>query len=274
MKIKIFTVLAMLIVFSSAFSQSNLNEYKYIIVPNKFDFLREENQYRLNDLTKFLFEKYGFLTLTEGGNYPDDLFNNRCLALKSNVLKESGLFKTKLKVELKNCNDHTVFTSQLGETREKDYGKAYNIALRNAFKSFETIAYKHEPKVDGGAVKEKPVVKVQAPKEEVKELKKIDLVESIPVEAEKLEVPVKKEVIKTEPVVSSASITLYAQAIENGFQLVDNSPKVVYKIKKTSLNMVFMVEGKNGILYQKGDAWILEYYSKGELKQEELNIKF
>ena len=41
MKIKIFTILLSLVFISSAFSQSNLNNYKYIIVPKKYDFLKE-----------------------------------------------------------------------------------------------------------------------------------------------------------------------------------------------------------------------------------------
>ena len=56
-------------------------------MPNKFDFLKEKNQYQLNALAEFLFEKYGFETLTEGTDYPADLTANRCLALKSDVLK-------------------------------------------------------------------------------------------------------------------------------------------------------------------------------------------
>ena len=48
-----------LVFISGAFSQTNLNNYKYVIVPKKYDFLKEEDQFRLNGLTKFLFEKYG-----------------------------------------------------------------------------------------------------------------------------------------------------------------------------------------------------------------------
>ena len=67
---------------------------------------------------------------------------------------------------------------------------------------------------------------------------------------------------------------MYAQEIENGFQLVDSSPKVVYKIKTTGLDNTFLVEDKDAIIYKKGDMWVLEYYSGSVLKQEELNIKF
>src|SRR5690606_11877549 len=67
---------------------------------------------------------------------------------------------------------------------------------------------------------------------------------------------------------------LYAQAIDNGFQLVDSSPKVVYKIKNTSMENVFLVDGKNATLYKKVNTWIMEYYENNVLKQEAFNIKF
>jgi len=43
----------------NVYAQNELNPYKYIIVPKKFDFLKKENQYRVNSYTKFLFDKEG-----------------------------------------------------------------------------------------------------------------------------------------------------------------------------------------------------------------------
>jgi len=272
MKIKIFTILLSLAFISSAFSQTNLNNYKYIIVPKKYDFLKEADQYRLNGLTKFLFEKYGFSTLMEGDNYPDDLFKNRCLALHSNVINDSGLFKTKLKVELEDCTDNVVFTSVFGETREKDFGKAYTEALRNAFISFEAISYKYEPKENKVSV-----IENQELKKEPETLKQEKMTEVIPAEETKLTAVAAVAVMETAIIPSDnkdVSDILYAQATENGFQLVDSAPKVVYKIKKTSLENVFLVQDIDGTLFNKDGQWILEYYEQGTLKQKSLNIKF
>ncbi len=297
MKIKIFTVLAILMATLSTFSQENLNAYKYIIVPKKYDFLKENDQYKINSLSKFLFEKYGFETVMEGEDYPEDLIRNRCLGLKSNVVKESGLFKTKLIVELKNCYDKTVFTSRVGETREKEYEKAYNLALRDAFTSFEELNHKFEPSESHMAANEQlaeekkseTAMEIQKLKEEIETLKQEKIVEVAPVEpAMEVEAvkqvdpvkvdPIKAEVVKETPKetisMEAKSGVLYAQEIDNGFQLVDSTPKVVYKIKKTGLDHVFLVENMNATLYKKGDQWILEYYENGALKQIELTIKF
>ena len=39
-------------------SAQNINEYKYILVPETFEFTGEVNQYQLNSLSQFLFNKY------------------------------------------------------------------------------------------------------------------------------------------------------------------------------------------------------------------------
>ncbi len=267
---------------TSAFSQSNLNDYKYVIVPHKFDFQKKDDQYRLNSLAKFLFKKQGFEALIEGGAYPEDLALNRCLALRSNVIKGSGMFKTKLTVELKNCNDQVVYTSQVGESRIKEYEKSYNEALRNAFKSFEALNYSYKPNKNNKVTTTKNVEEssetekeIQKLKEELESLKKEkeEVIEVVEVE-EIVEVPVKEEKIMEVPVEVGVSKVLYAQETSNGFQLVDSSPKVVYKIIETGANNVFLVENKSAIIYKNGNNWILEYHSNNTLKQETLNIKF
>ena len=299
MKIKLFSMLIAFVVVSNIYAQSDLNNYKYVIVPNKFDFLAEKDQYRLNSLAAFLFKKYGFIALREGEAYPSDLSNNRCLALRSDVIKDSGLFKTKLKVELKDCDDRVIYTSQVGQSREKEFKKSYVEALRNAFKSFETVDYKYVPKENdavvatGAETKDQSEVtqEIQKLKQEIQTLKKEKEANTQAEVSTKMEEPVKEATTiveketpkKAEKVISSetasikkasTSSILYAQEISNGFQLVDSTPKVVYKIIKTGANNVFLVESLSAIIYKEGNNWILEHYTGNTLMKEKLNIKF
>lgn len=123
----------------------DLNSYKYVIVPEEFDFLREPNQFQLSELTKFLFTKAGFEAFLQNENMPEDLEANPCNALSANVHKEPSLLVTKLYVVLKNCRDQTVFTSEIGTSREKDFQASYHAALRDAFKSIEALNYTYIP---------------------------------------------------------------------------------------------------------------------------------
>ena len=290
MKTNFFVILITCFVFASVFSQSNLNAYKYVIVSKKYDFLKEADQYQLNSLSKFLFNKYGFEAFMEGEKYPEDLIRNRCLALKADALKGSGMFKTKLTIELTDCNDQVVYTSQLGESREKEFKKAYIEAIRGAFESFEALNYKYEPKetdttdsIQNTEVKNNSNEEIEKLKEEIQTLKEEKELGVAGVKKQVVAIPVvvaqpNGETIKkeksTEAIEDAMADVLYAQEIDNGFQLVDSSPKVVFKIVETGANGVFLVENQTAIIYKKGESWILESVLNGNITRKELNIKF
>lgn len=284
MKANFFLIMTTCLMVSSVFSQTSLNDYKYVIVPKKFDFLKEQDEYQLNSLANFLFNKYGFETIFEGDNYPQDFLNDRCLALKSDVLKDSGVFKTKLTVVLKDCFDKVVYTSKLGESREKEFKTAYNLALRDAFESFRAMNYQYKPNQNintlaiGENINKSEVAnQIQLLKQEIQELKKENEFEAVVVESV-LKTKTKQEAILVNSpdtfVIEGATNILYAQEIENGFQLVDSTPKVVYRIKKTNLKDLYLVDKSYAIVYKKNEVWLLEYYSGNDLNQEILNIKF
>lgn len=65
--------------FSILFAQKSINSYKYILVPKQYEFQKSADQYQLNSLTKFLFERAGFTVLFTDESFPVDLSNNRCL---------------------------------------------------------------------------------------------------------------------------------------------------------------------------------------------------
>ncbi|MDB2462969.1 hypothetical protein N9W61_02575 [Algibacter sp.] len=283
MKIKFLTFAITCFLATSVFAQANINNYKYVIVPKKYDFLKERDQYQLNSLTEFLFKKYGFEVVMEGSDYPDELVQNRCLALNSDVVKGSGMFKTKLEITLRDCTDKLVYTSKIGESREKEFKASYTAALRGAFKSIEALKYKYEPNenVIGKATppqeKAETTQEIQQLKKEIEHLKqekeaKVAAV-NMPKAPAKPNVVVQKQVEEA-TIIQGESNVLYAQAMDNGFQLVDSSPKVVYRIKNTNLKDVFIVEGKSAVIYKNGTDWLIEYYSGATLKQEVLNIKF
>ena len=141
MKIKILPFLFLFFYISINYAQNNLNAYKYIIIPKKYDGFKEENKYQLNSLTKFLFEKYGFETLFEDKIYPDDLAKNTCLAVTANLNDNSKMFSTNIQVELIDCYNKVIFTSVEGKSKEKDYKRGYQEALRSSFISFEAQDY-------------------------------------------------------------------------------------------------------------------------------------
>ena len=283
------TILLLLafITLTSVTAQSSLNDYKYVVIPKQFDFLNEADEFRLNSLTQFLFEKYNFETLMEGETMPSDYAKNNCLGLKADVLKNSSMFKTKLTVKLTNCLNEVVFTSIEGESRDKNYKIAYNKALRDAFKSIETANYSYNSNNamvagESSESEAKGQEEIEKLKEEIKVLKeaKLEVVEQESIEIEEIiEQPIVKieSIEETAPkLIETANSTdvLYAQKVSNGYQLVDKSPKVIYIIKETGMSNVYLVEGKNAIMYKLDANWILEYYNNDSLQTKIVNIKF
>lgn len=250
-------------------AQSSVNGYKYIIVPKKFDFLKKENQYQVNALAKFLFEKYNF-NAVYADELPVDIEESSCLALRADVKDNSNMFTTKLNVELTNCRGEVVFASEEGKSKEKDYKSAYHDAMRKAFESIEELNYSYDSSMS--IVSQRSTVANTPPMETRTTAVAPPQAASGLTGQQKATDKVQNRVAK-KAVLKNADV-LYAQPMENGYQLVDSSPKVIFILQNTSAEDVFIIKDKNGMLTKKGGKWIAEYYEDGELVEEELNIKF
>ena len=130
---KLFVIAVLMVVLQNTFAQSDLSEYSYIVIPEKYEFLFEEDQHQLNSMTKFLFNKYGFNAF-----FPNELPNvRRCDGLWANVEGKPGFIWTTLQLVIRDCYGTVVYRGIEGKSKYKEYRKAYQDALRN---SFEGIA--------------------------------------------------------------------------------------------------------------------------------------
>lgn len=254
------SIIFLLLLSTSIFSQINkINTYKYVIVPEKFDFLKSADQYQTSSLTKFLLEKNGLIVILGDKQFPKDLLLNRCLALKVNLVEESNMFSVKTSIEFKDCLDKVIYTTQIGKSKEKEYKKAYQEAIRNAHNTMANFTYSYQP------LQEEPIVD------------RVEASATIPVNKE---VPVTVlppvNTITSNGTIADATATkiLYAQTIDNGFQLVDTHPAVVFQVINTNLKDVFIIKDKNGILYKNNGKWVAQYYNKTVLVEEAYTIKF
>lgn len=125
---------------TSLYSQS-INDYKYVVVSEKFNFLDINDEYELNSLTKFLFNKYGFEAYLKGELMPFSTNEQGCEALYADVLSDSGFIRTKLQVVLKNCHDEIIYSSSFGSSKDKNFKRAYHEALRKAFYDIQSLQY-------------------------------------------------------------------------------------------------------------------------------------
>ena len=244
-----------------------VNNYKFIVVPDRFDFLKQKDEYKTSSLTKFLLKKNGFTVVLNSEQYPKDLIDNPCSGLKALVLDKSSVFKVKVVIELRDCSNRLLYTSEEGVSRLKEFKKGFQEAIRKAHASMNNIAY--EPFLLETIRKDKKEIVIVDPVL-VKEGKEIKLKSEIPainnIEKAVLVVPINNIVL--------ASSVLYAQPVENGFQLINSKPTVVFVILKTKVKGVFILKDKNGVLYKKEGVWIAEFYENGTFIEKKYQVKF
>ncbi len=171
---------------------------------------------------------------------PNDLASNKCLALTRVVTDYSGMFTTKNIIELKDCNNKTIFKSLVGKSKNKEYKRAYHEAIRNAFRSIQSLKYNYIPKKEISSTSKKEIVI--------------------------------KEVLNKN--IENKTKVLYAQKTTNGYQLVNTKPEIVFSILKSNVNDVYIIKDCNGILYKNNNVWIAEYYKENVKKVHRYQIKF
>lgn len=251
---------------SSLLAQEQLNNYKYIVVPNQFEFQKETGQYRVNGLAKFLLEKQNFTVLVEDEKLPADAAKNNCLVLITNAVDDSSMFKTKIKFEFKDCQGKVVYTTQEGESREKKYLVAYNEAVRQAFSSLSNFTYTYEANETESEVEEVIV----APLPKVTEAPIIEKVDEEEVEEEiEVEIPVEDVDENT----SNNTLTAEAFGVIN-YNLKNTEGQTVFTILYSGKEDLYIVKGEDAVIYKINNNWVIATSSNGTLQMKSIDIKF
>lgn len=220
-----------------------LNDYQYVIVPSKYDFLKHDNQYRLNTLTKMHLEKLGFKAYYDNELLPKDVAENSCNRLVLSVSENNTMFMTKLTLHFKDCMNREVFTSEEGKSREKEFEKGYIEALAGAFESIAKQEYSYNGK--NGLTTGK-----------VSAVKNGDQASTVSVKT---------------------VLSLTAKPIDNGFDLYlkdSEGSLYLFTVYRTSNPDVFIAfqKSKQGVFIRKEGQWYFESYESGKLISEPFTI--
>jgi len=267
-------IFLLLLVFGTL-SLNAQNKPKYILVPVNFSFSKLDNPHNLSSLTKSYFQKEGFEVYLENEVLPSDLASNRCLAWKADLIESNSMLVTKLTVEIKDCNGNQIAVSKEGKSREKERRIGYTEAFRDAVNtliipteptqmSYMVITTKDSR--DNNSV-EKNIVNFT-------EKSKSDF----PILQNNLnsQTQEKKELLSPSIDASVIPETYYAQPNARGYQLVDSTPRIVLFLMKTSIEDIFIgVRNEiRGVVYNRNNQWVFEYYQNDNLISEVLRIKF
>ncbi len=245
-------IVVLLLLLSNTIVAQSINDYKYALVPEKFEILRKKKFPRLVTMIKMQMQKYGFETYVTSETLPYDFSNANCNKVYVDLIEENSIFTTKVAVVLKDCKGTVLATSPFGKSREKDLAVAYDQAIREAFNNFSELKnYTYNGKV----VIENLPTTVLPTSENVKGNS------------------VSNTVSETHDAISGQ---LYAQAIPNGYQLVNSEPKIIMKLFKTSAKDFYTAVKGNlqGVLVTKNNEWFFEYYRNDQLISEKVDVKF
>lgn len=235
--------LLLFVVFTATSQQLDLSSYKYIVVSSKFDFVKERDGFQTSSLTKFLLKKKGFQVLLDTEIFPDDLSQDRCLALYASVLDDSNMFITRSKIELRDCFNKVLYTSKEGSSREKDYKRSYHEAIRNAFQSMKEVVYDYSPKnritsnsKDSGPAKKK--IKIDHALSEPKESK------------------------KTKPEDGKIQVIDYQN---DGLMIIDPKRNETFTMLPSNRSNQYILISHNGVMYKSEEKWVVEFYKESKL---------
>ena len=233
-------------------AQTNLDQYKYVSVPNRFDFMKSSDQFQISSLAKFLLTKNKFTVLENLEKYPADLAANQCLLLNLNVAQIKGFLKTKLEVQFLNCKNQMVFKSDIGMSREKDFKTAYHQSLRAAFSSVSEANYKFNETVDTVSTNEKTISVKPA------------------VSTVAVSTPMQAKDFSSSKLTSEILMTQTSY----GFDIKDADGIVVYSLYQTISDGIYIIDRLPGIVYKRGNRFVREYISNQKIIIEPLTPKF
>nr|WP_305069802.1 hypothetical protein [Flavobacterium covae] len=225
-------IMGLMSLFSLTSLGQSLNDYKIAFIPSKFSFQNEDNQYRINTTIKMYLRQKGIEAYVSNEKLPEDFLDYNCNKLFVNGVEENTIFSTKIKFEFKDCKGNILFTTDLGESREKDVAKGYNLATIDALNSFSKANYKFSGKdFDEEIIQSK-----------LKEMNKEEITET------------KIVTVKTE---------LF-------YEVNDKITGENLILFKTSSPSVFLTSFKkrNGIVIKKEDTWFFEFLEEERVNRE------
>ncbi len=237
-------------------AQSSLNDYNMAIIPARFDFQKQDNQYRINSTIKAFLQQKGFEVYLSSDDLPEGFMDYNCNKVVVKAVEENAVFVTKLKVEFRDCKGKLLFTTDLAETREKDFAKAYNQVLLKTLSTFSKANYRYSGKTyfDEEADEKIKNRDVENVSQEVTKVIKSEK----EIKYEKIGNPVKMEKNQS-----------YIKVVNAANQ----KEVALYKTSKPNLYLS-TYNGRSGVVVSRENVWFFEYIDGDKVTSEKLDIKF
>jgi len=118
---KFFSILVLVFLSFTSFAQQN----KVIIISNKYEFQKVKNTYNINNMLKAILVSNSYQVFFDDEELPKEIAQNKCNTLTGVLIDNSNMFLTKLKFQIRDCQNKLLFETAEVKTREKDIQNAY-----------------------------------------------------------------------------------------------------------------------------------------------------
>lgn len=255
---------------------NTINNYKYVLVPQRYEFSKSDDQYAMNTTTKSLLEQKGFIVYWTNESLPPALAANKCNALLADVTQRKAMFTTNLTLVLKDCSGNIVFKGKEGRSREKEFYTAYDEALKDAFVSLNAVPYKYDSTLTAQTQTQTQPQQTQPQQTHPQQTQPQQTQPQQTQPQQTQPQPQQTQPQQTQPQQTPITGTLYAQPIPNGYQLIDLTPKKIMTLLKTSQPDCYLgqTEAATGVVFKKDGQWLFDYYKDDKLISQKLEIKF
>lgn len=229
-----------LLLFIVLFSITSFAQQQIILISNKYEFQKEPNSYNINNMLKAILVSNNYQVYFEDEVLPLEIAQNKCNALKGVLVDKSNVFLTKVKLQIKDCQNNLLFETIEVKSKEKDIQTGFIEVI----KLLSSELKKYKPTVI-------------APKEVVVETKPV--VEKI-------------EVVETTNVITKRTFSncIFVK-VDDGFTILDVNQKQVLDMNITSNPNIFIAfkYGVTGVYTKFEKRGVFEYYFDGKLMTEE-----
>ena len=116
----------------------NVSEYKYIMIPTEITDFKGSKSFGLNALIEKSLKSKKYVLLSETkSNWPAEALQNPCGILNADLLDDSNMFKNRVILQFKDCNNKVVL-AQKANSSIKDFEPGFQDAVKNALVSVPT----------------------------------------------------------------------------------------------------------------------------------------
>jgi hypothetical protein len=124
--------LVLTIILISIAKAQSVSDYKYITIPSEFNDFKDNKSYGLTSLLAKTLKSKKYIVLPQAkSSWPAEAQTNPCSILNADVLNDKSMFRNKVILEFRDCNNKVIVTEKASSTI-KEFEPGFQDALKMA----------------------------------------------------------------------------------------------------------------------------------------------